>query len=64
MLEGMERTILLHGKESVVSVVKDDLCCTYSIAINDGYYPNVKFISEELYNLLVKELGEIESKEN
>ena len=52
----MERKILLKGKNSVLSLVEDKVTNTYSIAISDGYKPNVKFISKELHDLLIKEL--------
>lgn len=60
MFKGMERKVLLKGKNSVLSLVEDSETNTYSIAISDGYKPNFKFISKELHDLLIKELEDKE----
>lgn len=52
----MDRKILLKGRQSALSVVWDEDSNTGSIAIYDGYVPQFKWISKELYDLLVKEL--------
>lgn len=52
----MERKILLDDKSYKLSVVKDATYDSYSIAICDGSKPKFKWISKELYELLVKEL--------
>lgn len=60
MFKGMERKILLKGKNSALSLVKDNESNSYSIAISDGYKPNFKFISKGLHDLLIKELEDKE----
>lgn len=52
----MDRKILLKGRQGALSVVWDEDNNTGSIAISDGYKPQFKWISKELYDLLVKEL--------
>lgn len=52
----MERKFLLEGSNSKLSVAYDLDFGKCSIAICDGTEPNVKFISKELYDMLVKEL--------
>lgn len=52
----MDRKILLKGRRGALSIVWDEDNNTGSIAISDGYKPQFKWISKELYDLLAKEL--------
>lgn len=51
---------ILKTKDTIVRIVKIDN--TYSIGVNDGKDFQWKYISEELYNLLKKELAEQEGR--
>lgn len=60
MFKGQIGTEVLRTPEGIVRVLKDTVTGTYSIGLvtNEDYV--WKYISEELYELLVKELSEQE----
>jgi hypothetical protein len=62
MLNGKVGTELLKTHEGVVRVLKDTVTESYSIGITTDTDFEWKYISKELYDLLVKELSTQEGK--
>ena len=62
MLDGQISTTILQAKSGIVRLCHDKVCCSYSIGIRTDKDFEWKYISEELYSLLVKELKDQEGK--
>lgn len=52
-----DKKIILEGSSTMVTLVKDESTETCSIGVSaGGGKPSCKFISEELYDMLIEEL--------
>lgn len=58
MLEGMKMTALLRTSDGVVRLCEDRIDGSCSIGLRTSDNMEYKFISKELHDLLVKEIGE------
>lgn len=63
MPPGMKGTTILRTQNGVVRVVEDTWTGTYSIGLRTDAGVEWKYISQELHDLLIKELKEQEGKE-
>lgn len=62
MINGQVGTTILQTENGVVRLLHDKITCSHSIGIRTVGDFEWKDISEELYNLLVKELANQEGK--